>query len=130
MRSRLAAANLLDIAGKRHHRDAVVHHEISRPEPADRGHGVDVVGLEDVEVGLADGGLVPQQHSARGDLPHDAVAVQIDRLVDVLRILIVEVRVDSREIPLDGLLRGQSYRGHAGSSVIDILRHQHACNML
>ena len=63
--------------------------------------------FEQVEIGLSYGGLTAQQHAAGGSLPHDAVAVLIDRLVDVALNFIVEVRVDGREVPLSGLFRGQ-----------------------
>ena len=61
---------------------------------------MEVQRLEQVEIGLAHGRLTAQQHAAGGSLPHDAVPVQIDRLVDVLLNFTVEVRVDGREVPL------------------------------
>jgi hypothetical protein len=68
---------------------------------------MEVEGLEQVEIGLSHGGLTAQEHATRGSLPHDAVAVLIDRLVDVPLNFIVKVRIDGREVPLNGPVRGQ-----------------------
>src|SRR3954452_22797381 len=108
---------VLDVPDERHVRDGVVDHVVVGGEPADGRHRVDLVALEHLQVGGLHRRLVPQEDTAGRHLPDDRVAVQIDRLVDVLRVLVVEVGVYRRQVAGHDLFRGEGGRGHGDSLV-------------